>query len=131
MFDNGFEELYMEAQVEHGIKFIRGRLSECSENIDGSLVLKVQDTLTGLPMNVSVDWLVLMVGKEAAKLPNLDKSIDLKLAPNRFVAPENIFYNPNQTSQPGIFVVEPSQDQKLSMRVQQTRKQQQCRLSII
>lgn len=103
MFDNGFEELYMEAQVEHGIKFIRGRLSECSENIDGSLVLKVQDTLTGLPMNVSVDWLVLMVGKEAAKLPKLDKSIDLKLAPNRFVAPENIFYNPNQTSQPGIF----------------------------
>jgi len=103
MFDNGFEELYMEAQIEHGIKFIRGRLSECSQNIDGSLVLKVQDTLTGLPMNVNVDWLILMVGKEAAKLPKFDKSIDVKLAPNKFVAPENIFYNPNQTSQPGIF----------------------------
>ncbi len=103
MFDNGFEELYMEAQIKHGIKFIRGRLSECSKNIDNTLVLKVQDTLTGLPMKVNADWLILMVGKEANNLPLHDKSIEIKLAPHKFVLPENVFLNPNQTSTPGIY----------------------------
>jgi heterodisulfide reductase subunit A len=50
MFGQNFEELYLEAQQKWGITFIRGRVSEIAENIDGSLQLKAEDTLSGRPM---------------------------------------------------------------------------------
>ncbi|MDP4273502.1 MAG: FAD-dependent oxidoreductase [Bacteroidota bacterium] len=62
MFDKGFEALYREAQEKYGVNFIRGRLSEACENNDGSILLKVEDTLAGRPMKMSVDLLVLLVG---------------------------------------------------------------------
>lgn len=62
MFGMHFEELYKEAQEKHGVQFIRGRLSEASENQDGSVVVKVEDTLTGRPLKMSVDLLILLVG---------------------------------------------------------------------
>jgi heterodisulfide reductase subunit A len=37
-------------------------LSEACENKDGSILLKVEDTLAGRPLKMSVDLLVLMVG---------------------------------------------------------------------
>ena len=37
MYGPGFEEMYREAQETWGIQFIRGRLSEVAEHIDGSL----------------------------------------------------------------------------------------------
>lgn len=103
MYDNGFEELYREAQLRHGVKFVRGRLSECAPDIDGALRLKVQDTLLGLPMQVSADLLVLMVGKEAAPLPALDASITLGRAPAGFLAPADVHLRPNTCTQPGFF----------------------------
>ena len=62
MFDRHFEELYYEAQQKWGVSFIRGRLSECSENPDGSIILKTEDTLTGKPLKMTVDLLVLLSG---------------------------------------------------------------------
>lgn len=62
MFGMHFEELYKEAQEKHGVQFIRGRLSEASENADGSVIVKVEDTLTGKPLKMSVDLLILLVG---------------------------------------------------------------------
>ncbi len=62
MFGMHFEELYKQAQEEHGVQFIRGRLSEASENADGTVIVKVEDTLTGKPLKMSVDLLVLLVG---------------------------------------------------------------------
>jgi heterodisulfide reductase subunit A len=103
MYDNGFEELYREAQIKYGIKFVRGRLSECSKNIEGNLVLKVQDTLAGLPMKITVDQLVLMVGKEAAPLPRCAQSIEVNKASHHFIQPVDAHLLSNQTSQPGIF----------------------------
>jgi heterodisulfide reductase subunit A len=103
MYDNGFEELYREAQVKHGVKFIRGRLSECSQSIDKQLVLKIQDTLAGLPMRITVDQLVLMVGKEAAPLPVCPQSVEIKRASHHFIEPCDVHLRSNETSQPGIF----------------------------
>ncbi|MEI7490012.1 MAG: FAD-dependent oxidoreductase [Bacteroidota bacterium] len=62
MFDRHFEELYYEAQQKWGVSFIRGRLSECSENPDGSIILKTEDTLTGKPLKMTIDLLVLLSG---------------------------------------------------------------------
>lgn len=62
MYDRHFEELYLEAQQKWGVNFIRGRLSECAEEKDHRIVVKTEDTLTGRPMKLTVDMVVLLVG---------------------------------------------------------------------
>ena len=47
MFGRHFEELYKEAQQKYGIQFIRARLSEAFENPDGTLQIRIEDTLAG------------------------------------------------------------------------------------
>jgi heterodisulfide reductase subunit A len=103
MYDNGFEELYREAQIEHGIQFIRGRLSETSLGIDNKLIAKVQDTIAGVPMRIAVDKLVLMVGKEPLPLPVLSSNISVNLASHGFILPADVHLYANRTSQSGVF----------------------------
>ncbi len=62
MFGAGYEEMYRTAQQEYQIHFIRGRVSETSENMDKQVVLKAEDTLIGKPIRLGVDIMVLMVG---------------------------------------------------------------------
>ena len=62
LFGKKFEDFYTSAQRDHGIHFIRGRVSEVSEDMDGRLVVKAEDTLAGKPLKVKVDLLVLMAG---------------------------------------------------------------------
>ena len=62
LFGKKFEDFYTKAQRDHGIHFIRGRVSEVSENIDGKVIVKAEDTLAGKPIKVTLDLLVLMAG---------------------------------------------------------------------
>lgn len=61
-FGTGYEELYREAQEKHKVRFIRGRVSEASENQQNKILLKAEDTLMSRPLKLTVDWLVLLVG---------------------------------------------------------------------
>ncbi len=83
MFGRGYEDLYLKAQKEYGIRFIRGRVSEVAENIEHRLVVKAEDTLSAKPLKVTLDLLVLMSGmcnsasgKEAASLIGLLPAAD-------------------------------------------------------
>ena len=62
LFGKKFEDFYSRAQKDYGIHFIRGRVSEVSENIDGRVIVKTEDTLLGKPVKVTLDLLVLMSG---------------------------------------------------------------------
>lgn len=62
MFGKKYEDFYISAQRDYGIRFIRGRVSEVSENIDGRVIVKAEDTLAGKPVKVTLDLLVLMAG---------------------------------------------------------------------
>ncbi|MCM1177688.1 MAG: FAD-dependent oxidoreductase [Bacteroides sp.] len=62
MFGKKYEDFYISAQRDYGIRFIRGRVSEVSENIDGKVIVKAEDTLVGKPVKVTLDLLVLMSG---------------------------------------------------------------------
>jgi Heterodisulfide reductase, subunit A and related polyferredoxins len=62
LFGKKYEDFYINAQKDYGIHFIRGRVSEVSENIEGKLVVKAEDTLVGKPLKVTLDLLVLMAG---------------------------------------------------------------------
>ncbi|HBS89027.1 MAG: hypothetical protein A2W91_06250 [Bacteroidetes bacterium GWF2_38_335] len=67
MYGMHFEALYKKAQADFGIQFIRGRLSEASEDQNGGIILKVEDTLMGKPLKLTVDILVLLIGLIPAK----------------------------------------------------------------
>ena len=62
MFGPGYEEMYRDAQQRLNIHFVRGRISEASPTLDGRVQIKAEDTLTGRPLKMSVDMLVLIVG---------------------------------------------------------------------
>jgi heterodisulfide reductase subunit A len=91
MFGNGYEELYLTAQQKYGVSFIRGRVSEVSQNHDGRLMVKAEDTLLGRPVRGEFDMLVLMVGMEPNKLHAVDGFH------NKFMMAENGFYQSPQS----------------------------------
>ena len=62
MFGRGYEDLYLKAQRDCGVRFIRGRVSEVAEDLNKQLVVKAEDTLSGKPIKVTLDLLVLMSG---------------------------------------------------------------------
>ena len=105
MFGQNFEELYIEAQQKWGITFIRGRVSEIAENINGSLQLKAEDTLSGRPMKMNFDLVVLMVGMvPASRTEAIGKSAGLAFTSGNFLASKDTQTCQNETNTPGIFV---------------------------
>ncbi|MCX6248945.1 MAG: FAD-dependent oxidoreductase [Bacteroidetes bacterium] len=105
MFDRHFEEMYYEAQEKWGIQFIRGRLSEASENTDHTLLVKVEDTLTGLPLKMKVDLLILLVGfVPSPETRRLAAMLGLKEGDDRFLCPADEHTITNSTEIPGVFL---------------------------
>jgi heterodisulfide reductase subunit A len=105
MYGMGFEELYKEAQEKWGITFIRGRLSEAFENQDGSIMLKVEDTLTARPLKMNVDLLVLMVGMEPSSgTRKIAQMLGLDMEASHFMKPADRHVHPNVTNIPGVFI---------------------------
>jgi heterodisulfide reductase subunit A len=62
-----YEELYRKSQEKHNVNYIRGRISEAAATFDNRVQIKSEDTLSGLPLKMTVDILVLMVGIESSK----------------------------------------------------------------
>ena len=105
MFDRGFEETYFEAQQKWGIHFIRGRLSEASENPDQSILVKVEDTLTGLPLKMSVDLLILLVGFTPRKETHeIVQKLGILEGTDGFLTPVDVHTASNKTNIPGVFL---------------------------
>ncbi len=104
MYGRHFEELYKEAQQKYGIQFIRARLSEAFENPDGSLQIRIEDTLLAKPLKMTLDLIVLMVGIQPFKKP--DNMIDMLGLPkdaDGFLLQEDQHVLPFGTGIPGLF----------------------------
>ncbi|MGA2821938.1 MAG: FAD-dependent oxidoreductase [Bacteroidales bacterium] len=105
MFDRYFEEMYYEAQEKWGIQFIRGRLSEAAENPDHTILVKLEDTLTGFPLKMKVDLLILLVGFVASpETRRLAAMLGLKEGEDRFLCPADEHTITNSTAIPGVFL---------------------------
>jgi heterodisulfide reductase subunit A len=99
-----YEELYRESQEKYGINYIRGKVSEVSENINNKLVAKVEDTLAGRPLKMELDMLVLMPGMEMRKSAmELASSSGLALGENRYFSPADHHIGSNKSNIKGIF----------------------------
>lgn len=105
MFGPGYEELYREAQQSYNIHFVRGRISEASPMMDGRVQIKAEDTLTGRPLRMSVDMLVLLVGMRANddNAP-IAASAGLTLAPSGFMRSRDMFLDNVASEREGIFL---------------------------
>jgi heterodisulfide reductase subunit A len=105
MFGLDFEALYKEAQEKWGVHFIRGRLSEAFENQDGSVLVKVEDTLAGRPLKMNVDLLVLMSGMVTSEgTKKIIRMLNLVTEENRFLQPVDRQLSANESGIPGVFL---------------------------
>ena len=104
MFGPGYEELYREAQERYNVHFVRGRISEAAETINKRIQIKAEDTLTGRPLRMTVDMLVLLVGMSANyENGDLASSAGLSLAPNGYFRARNPFLGAVYSEREGIF----------------------------
>jgi heterodisulfide reductase subunit A2 len=105
MYSMEYESLYRSAQEKFGIQFIRGKVSEVSENRDGSLQIKAEDTLTGRPLKMEVDLVVLLIGMVPGHGTEKLKSIaSLEANTHGFLQSNDWQLHKNKSSQPGIFL---------------------------
>ena len=104
MWGGGFEEMYREAQEHYGVHFVRGRISEAASTFDGKIQIKSEDTLVGLPLKMSADLLVLMVGMEPSEgTKTLTRQCNCADAYG-FATTVNPHLRDNETAQPGLYV---------------------------
>lgn len=104
MFGRGYEDLYLEAQKKYGIVFIRGRVSEVSETIDGNLFVKAEDTLSGKPLRVTLDMLVLMSGMvNNESIRNIAKTLSLNSAEDGFFKTKDGILQNQESTKNGLF----------------------------
>ncbi|KIO46642.1 FAD-dependent oxidoreductase [Sanguibacteroides justesenii] len=105
MFGSGYEEMYREAQEKYNIKFVRGRLSEAAENMEKQIIIKVEDTLVGKPLRMTLDMMVLLIGMESSEGNRyMAQALGLELAPNGFIKSQDPHYRNNLTNKEGIFI---------------------------
>lgn len=103
MFDRHFEDLYQEAQMKYHVQFVRGRLSEAFENPDGSVMVKVEDTLLGKPMKMNLDMVVLMVGMTPGNTSLFKNKLNLETGNDGFFVPADEHVKSVSSKQKGVF----------------------------
>lgn len=105
MFGRGYEELYLQAQKEFDIRFVRGRVSEISEDIEGRTIVKAEDTLAGKPIHVSSNLVVLMAGMMPCKTSaNISRMLKLFPGDDGFMNTSNTISGLNISEQKGVFL---------------------------
>lgn len=105
LFGKKYENFYINAQKDFDIHFIRGRVSEVSEDIDGHVIVKAEDTLSGKPVKVTLDLLVLMSGMVCN--PAIDKvasMIKVDVDTDGFLRSRDNVYSIMESERPGVFL---------------------------
>ncbi len=104
LFGKKYEDFYINAQRDYGIHFIRGRVSEVGETIDGRLQVKAEDTLSGKPLKVQIDTLVLMSGMVCNRsVQNIASQARLQIDDDGFFKSNDNIYDILRSNRPGIF----------------------------
>ncbi|MCK9255573.1 MAG: CoB--CoM heterodisulfide reductase iron-sulfur subunit A family protein [Bacteroidales bacterium] len=99
-----YEELYRKSQEKHNVIYIRGRISEAAATLDNKIQIKSEDTLSGLPLKMTVDLLVLMVGIEASIGTNQLASQNEINGEYGFAKSKGLYGNDNITNKKGLFL---------------------------
>jgi heterodisulfide reductase subunit A len=113
-FGKAYEEFYKIAQEEYKIKFIRGRPGEVVENPKTkNLIVRVEDTLLGEPLEVELDLVVLSVGMEPPKdAAAIQKLLRVSVGPDGFFLEAHPKLRPVDSLTDGVFFAGVSQGPK-------------------
>ena len=104
LFGKKYEDFYINAQRDFGIHFVRGRVSEVSETVDGRLQVKAEDTLIGKPLKVQLDLLVLMAGMCCnTQVQQLAEQAKLEIDSDGFLKSRDNITNIIESGREGIF----------------------------
>ena len=104
LFGKKYEDFYLNAQRDYGIQFIRGRVSEVSETIDGRVQVKAEDTLSGKPLKIQMDCLCLMAGMQCnPSATNIADMIRVEVDTDGFLRSKDNIYSILESQKPGIF----------------------------
>lgn len=104
LFGKKYEDFYINAQRDYAVQFIRGRVSEVGETVDGRLQLKAEDTLSGKPLKVKLDLLVLMSGiVRNQSIGDLVTMAGLETDSDGFLRSIDNEYSVIESNRPGIF----------------------------
>ena len=104
LFGKKYEDFYINAQRDFGIHFVRGRVSEVSETVDGRLQVKAEDTLIGKPLKVQLDLLVLMAGMCCnTQVQPLAEQAKLEIDSDGFLKSRDNITNIIESGREGIF----------------------------
>ena len=105
LFGKKYEDFYINAQRDYGIHFIRGRVSEVSEVLDGRVLVKAEDTLSGKPVKVTLDLLVLMSGMVCnAGINPIATSLGMDLDSDGFLRSKDNICNIVSSGRKGLFL---------------------------
>ena len=105
MFGPGYEDLYLKTQKDFDVKCIRGRVCEVSEDMDGRLVIKAEDTLFGKPLKMTLDVLILMCSMEKAKsIDKIQRQLGVANNSDGFMQNKDMYLGMNDSKQDGVFV---------------------------
>ena len=105
LFGKKYEDFYINAQRDYGIHFIRGRVSEVSEVLDGRVLVKAEDTLSGKPVKVTLDLLVLMSGMVCnARINPIATSLGVDLDSDGFLRSKDNICNIVSSGRKGLFL---------------------------
>jgi heterodisulfide reductase subunit A len=103
-YGRGFEEMYQYAQ-ELGVKYIRGRVSECSVTPDGDIQVRAENTLLGKPVQGVFDLVSLSVGMmPCTDAPSLAEMLCIKRSKDGFFSVRDNYLAPHDTHREGIFL---------------------------
>ena len=104
LFGKKYEDFYINAQRDFGVHFIRGRVSEVGETIDGRLQVKAEDTLQGKPLKVQLDLLVLMSGMVCnVETQTWARELRLNIDNDGFLKSADNVMHIVESNRPGIF----------------------------
>ncbi|HOS16889.1 MAG TPA: CoB--CoM heterodisulfide reductase iron-sulfur subunit A family protein, partial [Bacteroidales bacterium] len=104
MWGQSFEEMYRESQEKYDVSYVRGRISEAASTFDKKIQIKAEDTLLGVPLKMTTDLLVLMVGMEAScGTKTLAETLQIK-GEYGFAKSLNCHLQDNETTQQGLFI---------------------------
>src|SRR5574344_2410956 len=104
MFGRNYEDLYLKAQKQYDIRFIRGRVSEVSEQQDKTLLVKAEDTLSSKPIKITLDLLVLMAGMRPSEAgEKIGNMLQISKEDDGFFTTKDSVYSLQKSNLQGLF----------------------------
>ena len=103
-YDRGFEEMYSLAQ-ERGVRYVRGRVSQCKQLADGSISVRAENTLLSRPFSGEFDLVSLSTGMRPCENANeLARILGIGCGPDGFFLSREWFRHPHDATRDGVFL---------------------------